>query len=622
MWDKFDYIACICFTGYRDRQRSIEVELQRVGLSGKVHFFWDFPSCFSSILSKQVTHDSYHQKMFPIGYNNYRAIKTAYELGHSSILVLEDDVRFLKNIEHLGEAISSIPDEFELVMLDKNFPSDEFKKFIQEHPSPLRVANKIEWRNFVSFHSSGCYALSRAGMMKFIVAYEASASNKRVLNNDEYFNSRVFDKEKIFAAFPNVAVQCLVGSAGCHSPLEGYWHTIEYQGGAQSMYNLECPYVSEQNFHQLLYRAADREIQFDGVKSLKSENAIFLSIPLAPAATVVKSTSFRASFSDKMAGIKYGGAIIWGNGAHLGNRNSLQVAYRDKCPVILCEDGFIRSYTTWVDKSVSDSLNAAHSVIFDTSAYYFDAIRISTVEKWLNDPSFIVTAEQKYEARRLIDKIVSSKVSKYNHQPIFTPQIGRLGVRKVLVIDQSYGDFSINRGMANDETFERMLTSAIMDNPDADILVKTHPDTLAGKKEKKKGYYQDVKAHDNIYKVTIPINPYSLMEICDKVYVCSSQFGMEALMAGKEVHVFGMPFYAGWGLTIDYQHLDRRTNRRTLEELFYIFYCLYTHWVNPEKGCETTIDAVIDKMIKLRIDYTNKPSHPTYNSINHRKRLA
>ena len=85
--------------------------------------------------------------------------------------------------------------------------------------------------------------------------------------------------------------------------------------------------------------------------------------------------------------------------------------------------------------------------------------------------------------------------------------------------------------------------------------------------------------------------------------MCFSNMGLEALMAGKEVHTFGMPFYAGWGLTIDYKHLDRRTNNRTLEELFYIYCIMYTHWVDPDKGCETTIDAVVDKMIALRKEY-------------------
>lgn len=148
-----------------------------------------------------------------------------------------------------------------------------------------------------------------------------------------------------------------------------------------------------------------------------------------------------------------------------------------------------------------------------------------------------------------------------------------------------------------------MLETAKRENLDADILVKTHPDTMAGKKAGKKGYFQDIRESGNVYKITFPINPYSLMEICDKVYVCSSGMGMEALMAGKEVHVFGMPFYAGWGLTIDDQHLERRTNKRTLEELFYIFYCLYTHWVDPDNGKETSLDKVIDTIAEMRANY-------------------
>lgn len=89
-----------------------------------------------------------------------------------------------------------------------------------------------------------------------------------------------------------------------------------------------------------------------------------------------------------------------------------------------------------------------------------------------------------------------------------------------------------------------MLDAAIKENPDADILVKTHPDAMTGVRN---GYYDNLKEQGNIFRVTMPINPYALMEVVDKVYVCSTQFGFEALMAGKEVHVFGMPFYAVGG---------------------------------------------------------------------------
>jgi capsular polysaccharide export protein len=37
--------------------------------------------------------------------------------------------------------------------------------------------------------------------------------------------------------------------------------------------------------------------------------------------------------------------------------------------------------------------------------------------------------------------------------------------------------------------------------------------------------------------------------------------GFEALLLGKAVHCFGMPFYAGWGLTHDSKTCPRRQGR-------------------------------------------------------------
>ena len=378
--------------------------------------------------------------------------------------------------------------------------------------------------------------------------------------------------------------------------MNAYWENNEYIGLKQTEYNIMLPIVTRNNFLTLLYSLIDKQEKKERIGKYRCPQRNRKSICCAN-----KANDCIQSKEEKATKI-----FIWGNGGCNDNPELLQFAYRDNAQVVLTEDGFIRSYDTWCG-SMPDRYKMTYSLLFDSYGYYFDATRTSKLEMLLNDFNLLVNPQQRVEAHRLIDKIVANKISKYNHQPIYTPKIGRTGVRKVLVVDQSYGDFSIKLGLANDSTFEKMLNAAIKENPDADILVKTHPDTIAGKKGDKKGYYQDLKEHNNIYKVTSPINPYSLMEICDKVYVVSSQFGLEALMAGKEVHTFGMPFYAGWGLTIDDQHLDRRTNMRTLEELFYIFYCMYTHWVDPEKGCETTIDAVIDKMIALREEYQKNP---------------
>lgn len=108
---------------------------------------------------------------------------------------------------------------------------------------------------------------------------------------------------------------------------------------------------------------------------------------------------------------------------------------------------------------------------------------------------------------------------------------------------------------------------------------------------------------DRIYPMREAINPISLIKYCDKVYVCTTQLGFEALMCGKEVHVFGMPYYAGWGLTNDRQKCVRRTAKRTLEEVFYIAYILYSQYVHPERMCRCEIEDAMDYLLALREEY-------------------
>lgn len=270
--------------------------------------------------------------------------------------------------------------------------------------------------------------------------------------------------------------------------------------------------------------------------------------------------------------------------------------------VLFVGDSFLRSIDTMANDKAEEKYVKGISFTFDDLTSYFDATQPSRMELLLNDKNLVITEEQRQRARRCIDRIIETHLTKYNHQPIYEPEIGRKGVKKVLVVDQSYGDMSILKGWGSDETFEKMLNKAIEENPEADIIVKTHPDTMTGNRG---GYYTGLKQHDNIYTQTTPINPISLIKYVDKVYVCSTQFGFEALMCGKEVHVFGMPFYAGWGLTIDDQKCERRTNTRTLEEMFYIAYIMYSYYVNPETGKRCEIEEAMDYLLKLREEYTN-----------------
>ena len=613
IWTRFDYVGVVCFSRYQMRLALLKEELKRVGLLSRAAFHIDFPNPFEEkLISVLPFTNKRTQKAFHCGYNNYCIIKRAFEMGCKSVLVIEDDVRFLKDVELLGRCIQSLPEDFDLAMFDKNWPAKEFAECRESI-----ISKKVNpyWISFDRFFSSGCYAMSRKGMERFIEAYQNGAfKDRRLDSNDQYFNRKSLGADlHLYAAHPNACCQEEVAVDKCTTDLNEYWERHEMTGTHSKNYNLLTTVVSRANFHQVLAEKLEKnksDVRLPLDLSSFSGTAIvpYKGLKVFPA--LFKNIKFT---DDVNAVPDY--AIMLSNIPVVQNLGILRASFKADANALVCEDGFIRSYTTPIGVSQTARECQIHSLVVDHKGFYYDATHRTDIETMLNDDGLKPTPEQTKEARRLIDKIVSSKISKYNHQPIYTPKIGREGAPKVLVVDQSYGDYSIKLGLADDSTFEKMLDAAIKENPDADILVKTHPDTIAGKKGEKKGYYQDLKEHDNIYKVTFPINPYSLMEICDKVYVCSSQFGLEALMAGKEVHTFGMPFYAGWGLTIDDQHLERRTNTRTLEELFYIFYCMYTHWVDPDKGSETTIDAVIDKMIELRKLYLNNPRLLAHTSI-------
>ena len=148
------------------------------------------------------------------------------------------------------------------------------------------------------------------------------------------------------------------------------------------------------------------------------------------------------------------------------------------------------------------------------------------------------------------------------------------------MVDQTYNDMSVVLGMADEKTFTEMYYSAMEENPKALILVKTHPDVI---RRKKKGYLTKVKLYKNILLLGENYNPIALLKLVSKVYTVTSQLGMEALLLNKEVHCFGAPFYAGWGLTKDkIIKIERRKKQLSLAELVAAVYLLYPKYVVPK----------------------------------------
>lgn len=319
---------------------------------------------------------------------------------------------------------------------------------------------------------------------------------------------------------------------------------------------------------------------------------IFKFLPI-----IFKNSKFKMVYYDENVYADIYG--FWGTRAIISQFTVIKNALYNNKNIIFFEMGFINSIYTFENIRKIKNYSKVISYVFDDLAPYYDARYKNRLEEMLNDKNLKINKKEIERARININKIIKNKITKYNHQPIYKPKIGK-NKNKVLIIDQAYGDMSIAKGLANEYTFKNMFETAIKENPNSDIIIKIHPDNLLNKGN---CYYNEETQKENIYLMSEEINPISLLEIVDKVYVCTSQLGFEALMMGKEVHTFGMPFYAGYGLTIDYQKCERRTNKRTLEEIFYITYINYSYYVNPEKEERCEIEEAIDYLIKLRREY-------------------
>jgi len=66
------------------------------------------------------------------------------------------------------------------------------------------------------------------------------------------------------------------------------------------------------------------------------------------------------------------------------------------------------------------------------------------------------------------------------------------------------------------------------------------------------------------------------------------------------VRCFGMPFYAGWGLTQDRLRCARRTRVRSLDELVAATLMLYPVYVDPHSGDQINVETAVELLVRRR----------------------
>ncbi|WP_173776756.1 capsular polysaccharide biosynthesis protein [Campylobacter lari] len=276
-----------------------------------------------------------------------------------------------------------------------------------------------------------------------------------------------------------------------------------------------------------------------------------------------------------------------------GRKNSglkaIALAKKHHAKFMLLEDGFLRSLNLGVENSPS------FSIVKDDVGIYYDATMPSKLENILNTYKF--SYEELEQAKKAIELIKKEKLSKYNNNLCIPQELFSANEERVLIITQVANDASLRFGLASDFSTQDIINDALKENPNAKIYIKIHPDVLSGKKQ------SDFDVQDLPNKCVIikeNYNPIELLSHFKKVYTKTSGMGFEALMLGRECVCYGMPFYADWGLTQDKQVCKRRLKKRTLEEVFYATYILYSEYFNPYLNQKSDIFDTIHTLAKYK----------------------
>ncbi len=255
--------------------------------------------------------------------------------------------------------------------------------------------------------------------------------------------------------------------------------------------------------------------------------------------------------------------------------------------LIRVEDGFLRSVGLGAD------LVRPISWVMDRRGMYYDATRESDLEHLLQHTQF--TPELLTRAAALRARIVASGITKYSvgHGSWLRPQRPRV----ILVPGQVESDASVRFAAPVVRTNAALLGAVRKASPDSYIVYKPHPDVAAGLRARGRG---EQHARDWCDEIVTDVPMAVLLERVDEVHVLTSLAGLEALLRGRSVVCYGLPFYAGWGLTRDVLPLARRRRRLKLDELVAAALIMYPIYVSRSGGAHLSPEQALDELLAWR----------------------
>ena len=271
--------------------------------------------------------------------------------------------------------------------------------------------------------------------------------------------------------------------------------------------------------------------------------------------------------------------------------------------LIRIDDGFIGP---WPD------LTAPRSLVFDPCGIHFDATAPSRLETLLATGALDAPLCERAAGLRAMITACGIAGSRVDHVTLPSWNSGQRTVVVVPGEDESSAAVVLGGGAVR--TNRGLLAAVRATRPDAFVVYVPHPGAIVGDCH---GHLA-AEAHGLADRIETGASFMACLARADEVHTMTSLAGFDALLRGVRVVTYGVPFYAGWGLTddraIDHPAWARRGRQLTLDQLCAAALLRYPRYWDAQAQCFDTPERAI---LTIASEFERMPARPAPDRASH-----
>ena len=233
-WKKyFDHIYCVHFVEYKERRLELMEELNRVGIldSGIFSFKYTFRTPLDNVLlnsynfSRASDAEKFDVPKLNLAMGHYACIKEALGLEYKRILLLEDDIAFLKDLGEIERILEESP-HYDIELYDKCGDEEIWQFFLKNRPI------NDDYCGYSLLWCTSCYSLNKRGM-EHIVKCQETKFNVADFYTNEFAPYNDFNGNRQLI-YDGVRRAVSIKNIACQKPSKG--DTVTEHGDSKWVY--------------------------------------------------------------------------------------------------------------------------------------------------------------------------------------------------------------------------------------------------------------------------------------------------------------------------------------------------------------------------------------------------